>query len=130
MKKCLSLLLAALMMASVLAGCGGDPSTEDTDATADTGTEQAAQTDWNVRFRYRHRHGAEVLAPAATRAPTTASAPCWPRPSPPAAPAPRSPPWSATAPRTTSSRWSMNTAQLGFVQSDVMSYAYNGEQPV
>ena len=48
MKKCLSLLLAALMLAAVLTGCGGNPSTEETDAPADTGTEQAAQTNWNV----------------------------------------------------------------------------------
>lgn len=39
MKKCLSLLLAALMLAAVLTGCGGNPSTEETDAPADTGTE-------------------------------------------------------------------------------------------
>lgn len=44
MKKCLSLLLAALMLAAVLTGCGGNPSTEETDTPADTGTEQAAQT--------------------------------------------------------------------------------------
>ena len=31
MKKCLSLLLAALMLAAVLTGCGGNPSTEETD---------------------------------------------------------------------------------------------------
>lgn len=42
MKKCLSLLLAALMLAAVLTGCGGNPSTEETDTPADTGTEQAA----------------------------------------------------------------------------------------
>lgn len=48
MKKCLSLLLAALMLAAVLTGCGGNPSTEETDTPADTGTEQAAQTNWNV----------------------------------------------------------------------------------
>ena len=38
MKKCLSLLLAALMLAAVLTGCGGNPSTEETDTPAYTGT--------------------------------------------------------------------------------------------
>ena len=96
MKKCLSLLLAALMLAAVLTGCGGNPSTEETDAPADTGTEQAAQTNWNVssvtgtgtelKFRTGGDQGTyygfgSVLATE-----------------------PRSRPWSATAPRTTSSR--------------------------
>ena len=50
MKKCLSLLLAALMLAAVLTGCGGNPSTEETDAPADTGTEQAAVLYLNPAF--------------------------------------------------------------------------------
>ena len=41
MKKYLSLLLAALMMVSVLAGCGGDTSSQD---TADGGETDQAQT--------------------------------------------------------------------------------------
>ena len=67
MKKFLSLLLAALMLAAVLAGCGGNRSTEETDTPADTGTEQAAQTNWNVssvtgtgtelKFSHRRRPG-------------------------------------------------------------------------
>ena len=46
MKKHLSLLLAVLMLAAVLTGCGGT-STEGTDASGETGTE-TAQTNWNV----------------------------------------------------------------------------------
>ena len=42
MKKCLSLLLAALMLAAVLTGCGGNPSTEETVTSGDTGTRQVA----------------------------------------------------------------------------------------
>ena len=60
MKKCLSLLLAALMLAAVLTGCGGNPSTEETDAPADTGTKQAAQTNWRRHqcgHRYRRQGG-------------------------------------------------------------------------
>ena len=103
MKKCLSLLLAALMLAAVLTGCGGNPSTEETDAPADTGTEQAAQTNWNVssvtgtgtelKFRTGGDQGTYYGFGSVRR-----------RPSPPTATEPRSRPWSATAPRTTSSR--------------------------
>ena len=127
MKKCLSLLLAALMLAAVLTGCGGNPSTEETDTPADTGTEQAAQTNWNVssvtgtgtelKFRTGGDQGTyygfgSVLAQAIT---TNGNG------------------TKVTAVVTNGSldnieQMQMNVAQLGFVQSDVMSYAYNGER--
>lgn len=127
MKKCLSLLLAALMLAAVLTGCGGNPSTEETDAPADTGTEQAAQTNWNVssvtgtgtelKFRTGGDQGTyygfgSVLAQAITTngngTKVTAVV--------------------SNGSQDNIEQMQMNVAQLGFVQSDVMSYAYNGER--
>ena len=127
MKKCLSLLLAALMLAAVLTGCGGNPSTEEADTPADTGTEQATQTNWNVspvtgtgtelKFRTGGDQGTyygfgSVLAQAITS---------------------NSDNTKVTAVVSNGSQdnieqMDLNTAQLGFVQSDVMSYAYNGER--
>ena len=127
MKKCLSLLLAALMLAAVLTGCGGNPSTEETDPPADTGTEQAAQTNWNVssvtgtgtelKFRTGGDQGTyygfgSVLAQAITTngngTKVTAVV--------------------SNGSQDNIEQMQMNVAQLGFVQSDVMSYAYNGER--
>ena len=127
MKKCLSLLLAALMLAAVLTGCGGNPSTEETDAPADTGTEQAAQTNWNVssvtgtgtelKFRTGGDQGTyygfgSVLAQAITTngngTKVTAVV--------------------SNGSQDNIEQMDYNTAQLGFVQSDVMDYAYNGER--
>ena len=127
MKKCLSLLLAALMLAAVLTGCGGNPSTEETDTPADTGTEQAAQTNWNVssvtgtgtelKFRTGGDQGTyygfgSVLAHAITTngngTKVTAVV--------------------SNGSQDNIEQMQMNVAQLGFVQSDVMSYAYNGER--
>ena len=127
MKKCLSLLLAALMLAAVLTGCGGNPSTEETDTPADTGTEQAAQTNWNVssvtgtgtelKFRTGGDQGTyygfgSVLAQAITTngngTKVTAVV--------------------SNGSQDNIEQMQMNVAQLGFVQSDVMSYAYNGER--
>ena len=127
MKKCLSLLLAALMLAAVLTGCGGNPSTEETDAPADTGTEQAAQTNWNVSsvtgtgtelsFGTGGDTGTyygfgSVLAQAITTngngTKVTAVV--------------------SNGSQDNIEQMQMNVAQLGFVQSDVMSYAYNGER--
>ena len=102
MKKLLSLCLTALMLLSVLTGCGGTADTAEPDGGADAGTE-TVQTDWNVssvtgsgtelKFRTGSDQGTyygfgSVLAQA----------------SPPTATTPRSPPWSPTALRTTSSR--------------------------
>ena len=125
MKKHLSLLLAVLMLAAVLTGCGGT-STEGTDASGETGTE-TAQTNWNVssvagsgtelKFRTGGDQGTyygfgSVLAQAITT---------------------NSDNTKVTAVVSNGSQdnieqMQMNVAQLGFVQSDVMSYAYNGER--
>ena len=50
MKKRLSLLLAALMLAAALTGCGGNTSdTSDTgEADTATGTDETVQSNWNV----------------------------------------------------------------------------------
>ena len=47
MKKFLSLLLAAMMVASLLTGCGDDTAA-DTNTDADAGNTETAQTNWNV----------------------------------------------------------------------------------
>ena len=128
MKKYLSLLLAALMMVSVLSGCGGDTSTDDTaDTTDDATTEDTAGTTWNtsattgsgteLKFRTGGDQGTyyafgNVLAQAITS---------------------HSDNTKVTAVVSNGSQdnieqMQMNVAQLGFVQSDVMSYAYNGER--
>ena len=48
MKKFLSLLMAVLMMASVLAGCGGDTTTDETEQDANTQDTTTEQTGTNV----------------------------------------------------------------------------------
>ena len=115
------------VLAAVLTGCGGNPSTEETDAPADTGTEQAAQTNWNVssvtgtgtelKFRTGGDQGTyygfgSVLAQAITTngngTKVTAVV--------------------SNGSQDNIEQMQMNVAQLGFVQSDVMSYAYNGER--
>ena len=126
MKKHLSLLLAVLMLAAVLTGCGGT-STEGTDASGETGTEETAQTNWNVssvagsgtelKFRTGGDQGTyygfgSVLAQAITTngngTKVTAVV--------------------SNGSQDNIEQMQMNVAQLGFVQSDVMSYAYNGER--
>ena len=123
MKKHLSLLLAVLMLAAVLTGCGGT-STEGTDASGETGTE-TTQTNWNVssvagsgtelKFRTGGDQGTyygfgSVLAQAITTngngTKVTAVV--------------------SNCSQDNIEQMEFNTAQLGFVQSDVMSYAYNG----
>ena len=125
MKKHLSLLLAVLMLAAVLTGCGGT-STEGTDASGETGTE-TTQTNWNVssvagsgtelKFRTGGDQGTyygfgSVLAQAITTngngTKVTAVV--------------------SNGSQDNIEQMEFNTAQLGFVQSDVMSYAYNGER--
>ena len=128
MKKFLSLLMATFMMLSVLSGCGGDTSTDDTaDTTDDATTEDTAGTTWNtsattgsgteLKFRTGGDQGTyyafgNVLAQAITS---------------------HSDNTKVTAVVSNGSQdnieqMQMNVAQLGFVQSDVMSYAYNGER--
>ena len=125
MKKHLSLLLAVLMLAAVLTGCGGT-STEGTDVSGETGTE-TTQTNWNVssvagsgtelKFRTGGDQGTyygfgSVLAQAITTngngTKVTAVV--------------------SNGSQDNIEQMSLNTAQMGFVQSDVMSYAYNGER--
>ena len=126
MKKLLSLCLTALMLLSVLTGCGGTADTAEPDGGADAGTE-TVQTDWNVssvtgsgtelKFRTGSDQGTyygfgSVLAQAITT---------------------NSDNTKVTAVVSNGSQdnieqMQMNVAQLGFVQSDVMSYAYNGER--
>ena len=126
-KKFLSLCLAALMLMSLLAGCGGT-----SDGGAETGTpdaeeEEPVQSNWNVssvtgsgtelKFRTGGDQGTyygfgSVLAQAVTS---------------------NSDNTKVTAVVSNGSKdnieqMDMNTAQMGFVQSDVMSYAYNGER--
>ena len=124
MKKYLSLLLAVLMTASLLAGCGGDTAADDTaaDDTANTETSDTGDTTTStgsgveLKFTTGGDQGTyygfgTVLAQYVTS--NTGS--------------------KVTAVVSNGSQdnieqMSMNTAQLGFVQSDVMSYAYNGER--
>ena len=121
MKKYLSLLLAVLMTASLLAGCGGDTASDDTaaDDTAATETgDSAASTGSGVELKFTtggdqgtYYGFGTVLAQYVTS--NTGS--------------------KITAVVSNGSQdnieqMDLNTAQLGFVQSDVMSYAYNGER--
>lgn len=121
MKKYLSLLLAVLMTASLLAGCGGDTASDDTaaDDTASTETgDTAASTGSGVELKFTtggdqgtYYGFGTVLAQYVTS--NTGS--------------------KVTAVVSNGSQdnieqMDLNTAQLGFVQSDVMSYAYNGER--
>ena len=126
MKKFLSLLLAAMMVASLLTGCGDDTAA-DTNTDADAGNTETAQTNWNVssttgsgtelKFRTGGDQGTyygfgSVLAQAITTngngTKVTAVV--------------------SNGSQDNIEQMDLNTAQLGFVQSDVMSYAYNGER--
>ena len=122
MKKYLSLLLAVLMTASLLAGCGGDTAADDTaaeDTTESTETgDTATSTGSGVELKFTtggdqgtYYGFGTVLAQYVTS--NTGS--------------------KVTAVVSNGSQdnieqMGMNTAQMGFVQSDVMSYAYNGER--
>lgn len=115
MKKYLSLLMAVLMMASVLAGCGGQtadggdtqtPAQGDTAAPAATGSELTFTTGGSSGTYYAF---GSVLAGQVSSSTGT----------------------KVTAVEGKGSQGNielmdMNGAQLGFVQSDVMSYAYEG----
>jgi TRAP transporter TAXI family solute receptor len=116
MKKYLSLFLAVLMMASVLVGCGGDqPAADDTKEPAEQGDTQApASTGSELKFTTGGSSGTyfafgTVLAGQVSSSTGT----------------------QVTAVEGKGSQGNielmdMEGAQLGFVQSDVMSYAYNG----
>ena len=121
MKKFFSLLMAALMMASVLAGCGGteeapaeDTQTpaEDTQAPAEgeatgTGTELKFSTGGDQGTYYGF---GSVLAQAITSSGTGTKVTAV----------------TSNGSQDNIEQMDMNTRQLGFVQSDVMSYAYDG----
>ena len=103
MKKFLSLLLAAMMVASLLTGCGDDTAA-DTNTDADAGNTETAQTNWNVSSTTGS--GTELkFRTGGDQGTYYGFGSVWPRPSPPTATAPRSRPWSAMVLRTTSSRW-------------------------
>ena len=119
MKKFFALSMAVLMMISVLAGCGGsDTSTGDTADTEGTESTDTGSTGSGKELRFStggdqgtYYGFGTVLAQYVTS--NTGS--------------------KVTAVVSNGSQdnieqMSMNTAQLGFVQSDVMSYAYNGER--
>ena len=117
MKKYLSLLLAVLMTASLLAGCGGDTASDDTaaddTASAETGdTAASTGTGTELKFRTGGDQGTyygfgSVLAQAITTngngTKVTAVV--------------------SNGSQDNIEQMQMNVAQLGFVQSDVMSYA-------
>ena len=126
MKKLLSLCLTALMLLSVLTGCGGTADTAEPDGGADAGTE-TVQTDWNVssvtgsgtelKFRTGGDQGtyygfgtvlAQAISTHSDNTKVTAVV--------------------SNGSQDNVEQMQMNVAQLGFVQSDVMSYAYNGER--
>ena len=111
MKKFLSLLMAVIMMAAVLTGCGGDKPAEN---SGDAAPETPAATGGNLTFTTGGSSGTyyafgSVLAGQVSSATGT----------------------KVTAVEGKGSQGNielmdMEGAQLGFVQSDVMSYAYDG----
>ncbi len=111
MKKFLSLLMAVTMMAAVLTGCGGDKPAEN---SGDAAPETPAATGGNLTFTTGGSSGTyyafgSVLAGQVSSATGT----------------------KVTAVEGKGSQGNielmdMEGAQLGFVQSDVMSYAYDG----
>ena len=116
MKKFLSLLMAVMMMAAVLAGCGGKTAEEpaDTKEPAQTDTQAPAATGAELTFTTGGSSGTyfafgSVLAGQVSSSTGT----------------------KVTAVEGKGSQGNielmdMEGAQLGFVQSDVMSYAYSG----
>ena len=121
MKKFFSLLMAAMMMASVLAGCGGTEETpaEDTQTPAeDTQTPaegEATGTGTELKFSTGGDQGTyygfgSVLAQAITSSGTGTKVTAV----------------TSNGSQDNIEQMDMNTRQLGFVQSDVMSYAYDG----
>lgn len=120
MKKLFALSMAVLMMISVLAGCGGGSDTAADDTAGTEGTESTDTGSTGSGTELRFSTGGDqgtyygfgtVLAQYVTS--NTGS--------------------KVTAVVSNGSQdnveqMSLNTAQMGFVQSDVMSYAYNGER--
>ena len=121
MKKFLSLLLATLMLASVLSGCGGttdETTTDDTTSEETTGSEtsgDATGSGVELKFSTGGDQGTyygfgSVLAQAITSSGTGTKVTAV----------------TSNGSQDNIEQMQMNTRQLGFVQSDVMSYAYEG----
>lgn len=116
MKKFLSLLLAVMMMASVLAGCGGDtqaddagtqePAQDSTPAPAATGSELIFTTGGSSGTYYAFGSVLAGQVGSSTATKVTAV--------------------EGKGSQGNIELMEMEGAQLGFVQSDVMSYAYEG----
>lgn len=116
MKKYLSLLLAVLMMASVLAGCGNDaaPADDPQDQQGETQEPAPASTGTELKFTTGGSSGTYYAFGSVLAGQVSSSTGS-----------------SITAIEGKGSQGNielmdMNGAQLGFVQSDVMSYAYGG----
>lgn len=116
MKKFLSLLMAVMMMATVLAGCGGDSKTDETGAKepAQQGTQAPAATGSELTFTTGGSSGTYYAFGSVLAGQVTSSTGS-----------------KVTAVEGKGSQanielMDMEGAQLGFVQSDVMSYAYDG----
>ena len=119
MKKILSLLMAAMMMASVLAGCGSKEETPAESApegeTPVESTGEATGSGVELKFSTGGEQGTyygfgNVLAQAITSAGTGTKVTAV----------------TSNGSQDNIEQMEMNTRQLGFVQSDVMSYAYEG----
>ena len=117
MKKILSLLMAVTMMAAVLAGCGGgdkpadttggkEPAQENTQAPASTGSELKFTTGGSSGTYYAFGSVLAGQISGSTGSKITAV--------------------EGKGSQGNIELMEMNGAQLGFVQSDVMSYAYEG----
>ena len=117
MKKILSLLLAAVMMASVLAGCGSQeqtPSGSEEETPVESSGE-ATGSGVELKFSTGGDQGTyygfgSVLAQAITSSGTGTKVTAV----------------TSNGSQDNIEQMQMNTRQLGFVQSDVMSYAYEG----
>ena len=112
MKKFLSLLLAAVMMCSVLAACGSTETTgSQTSGEESSGSGSGVELKFSTGGDQGTYYGfGSVLAQAITSAGTGTKVTAV----------------TSNGSKDNIEQMSLNTRQLGFVQSDVMSYAYEG----
>ena len=119
MKKFFALSMAVLMMISVLAGCGGsDTAADDTADTEGTESTDTGSTGSGKELRFStggdqgtyYGFGTVLAQYVTSNTGTKVTAVV------------------SNGSQDNIEQMSMNTAQMGFVQSDVMSYAYNGER--
>ena len=121
MKRFLALLMAVMMMTTVLAGCGGSDTTEEPAQEGTENTEtpaaegEATGTGTELKFSTGGDQGTyygfgSVLAQAVTSSGTGTVVTAV----------------TSGGSQDNIEQMDMNTRQLGFVQSDVMSYAYDG----